>query len=140
MKKILLFLALGLTCARADTLLVSDFSNFAPGAYSQSFDGPWSELTAQSGATTFAIGDFGNGAPSGNIGNGFMQWLGDTPQDWSTYAYVTLDGFAAAGNQTATVNLYLEDINGANATLTQFALGDFASGLTSVTLSLLGGG
>jgi len=121
--------------AHAQSLLLSDFSSFTPGYYSQAFDGAWSEATALSGPTSFTIADFGNGTPSDSAGNAFIQWLGDTPQDWSQYASIELTGAALAGNSATTLNFYLEDAFG-HSSLTAFSLGDFSLGLTTVTAAL----
>lgn len=118
--------------AQADTLLLSDFSDFAPDTYLYTGTGQWSEATAQSGATSFTIGDFGAGTPTAAYGNAFVQWLGETPQDWSSFTYVNLAGAVFTGNAAATINFYIED-NQFHTALTAFTLADFAAGLTTVS-------
>lgn len=118
--------ALG-SVAHAQPLELSDFSSFTPGYFSAGFDGPWSPETSLSGPTSFTIADFGLGTPSGSAGNAFIQWLGDTPQDWSAFSQVGLTGRTLQGNLTPTLNFYLEDAAG-NSSLTPFALLDFAAG------------
>lgn len=139
MKRLLLILTLSVSAGaiHAQSLLLSDFSNFLPSAYSTSFDGgPWSELTTASGPTAFTIGDFGNGSPSGSLGNGFTQWLGDTPQNWSAYARVELTGFTLPSNHTPSLRFYVEDFDGANSASTAFNLADFSGGLTTVVVPI----
>lgn len=138
MKKLLFLFALACSGARAVTLDVSDFSNFSVGFYSDSGVGSWSDSTAEAGATAFTIGDFGAGAPGGFVGNGFIQWLGDTPQDWSAFSHVALAGFAPAANATPFLNFYIEDVN-TNSSITQFDLTSFTSGLTSLSTMLTPG-
>jgi len=138
MKRFLLLLAvaLGATAAHAQ-LVLSDFSNFTPDAYSQSFPvdaTSWSSLTAQSGPTSFTIGDFGSGAPSGALGNGFYQFLA-TPADWSGYTTVTLTGLTAPANATPYLYFQVQDENFSSA-VTAFALTDFSGGTATVTVPL----
>ncbi|AHF92197.1 glycosyltransferase family 1 [Opitutaceae bacterium TAV5] len=136
MKRLLLLLTLGATCASAETLLVSDFSGFTAGYYTEAFDGPWSEATALSGATDFTIGDFGSGTPSGAAGNGFIQELASGPQDWSGYVTLSLTGFASLTNGTDQLFFRAEDINGDASLVAAFDLSLFADGATTVSVSL----
>ncbi len=131
-------LALGLS-TRADTTQLSDFSNFTPGAYFYTDSGRWSADTARSDTTTFSIGNFGSDTPRAANGNGFYQWLGDTPQDWSQLGYVNLTGVALASNAATTINFYIED-NNFQTSLTAFTLADFASGLSTVSKQIDFGG
>src|SRR5688572_26172044 len=110
MKRLVLLLAVvTATSAAHAQLILSNFSAFTPDYYSQPFPADstsWSPLTAQSGATAFTIGDFGSGAPSGAIGNGFISFL-PAATDWSAYTSVTLRGFAAQTNATPSLSFYL---------------------------------
>jgi hypothetical protein len=143
MKRLLLILlALSASIANAQ-LILSNFSSFTPDYYSQPFPADstsWSELTAQSGATTFAIGSFGNGSAGGAIGNGFINFL-SVATDWSAYTSVTLSGFASQANATPSLSFYLEDENVSSA-LSTFTLADFGFGPNStdvtIPLSFLG--
>jgi PEP-CTERM motif len=145
MKTILLTAALLLSVGAVhaqSSLLLSDFSNFSDPStiyYSQAFDGPWSETTALAGPTSLAIGDFGQGTPSGASGNGFIKWLGDTPQDWTAYSYINLTGFAPAANQTTYLRFYIEDTEFNTSASAWFNLADFATGPTTVSLPFAGG-
>jgi hypothetical protein len=138
MKTILGLFVAGLlaTAAQAQSLLLSDFSSshFVVDSYIVASEGPWSDATASYGATSFSIGDFGNGTPSGHYGNGFMQYLGDTPQDWTAFSSLELTGTTLASNATATLGFYMEDVAG-ESSLTTFALSDFVNGAT-VLISL----
>jgi hypothetical protein len=128
MKRLIVLLLLATSVAHAQ-LLLSDFSSFTPDAYSQPFPADstsWSALTAQSGAATFTVGDFGAGAPGGAIGNGFIEFL-SAPADWTDYASVVLRGFAAAANATPSLWFYVEDENLSSA-LTPFSLASFGTG------------
>lgn len=141
MKKILFLLALvGGTAHAAVTLEVSDFSNFYDPATvfisSSGTAGSWTETTVQSGATDFTVGNFGAGQPSGEIGNGIIKWLGETPQDWSAFSYLNLSGLALPENTTPFLNFYIEDVNMNASTLTQIDLSGFTSGLTTLSFAL----
>lgn len=129
---LILLAALALSSvASAQSVVLSDFSNFTPSAYFFSFSGAWSEDTAHSGATSFSIGDFGSGAPTAANGNGFYQWLGSTPQDWSQISYANLTGASLADNAATSIEFYVEDVNGSWG-LTSFNLVDFVT-LTTVS-------
>lgn len=142
MKKLLL-LAFTAVCLQADTLALSDFSNFAPSLLVQPqpvnpADGPWLDSTAQSGPTAYTIGDFGAGAPSGMGGNGFFQYL-DVPADWSTFSFLTLTGFAAGTNATPFLSFYMEDADANSSSINVFDLADFTSaGAISLALDWSG--
>lgn len=142
MKKLLLLLTLTVGCLQASTLLVSDFSSFAPLLIQPQplnpADGPWSEATALAGATDYAIGDFGTGTPSGLIGNGFIQYL-SAAEDWSSFSYLTLTGSTASSNATPFLSFYLEDANLNVSSVNVFDLVGFAGGATvSLLLDLSG--
>lgn len=139
MKYLVSLLAAALATAAAHAeLVVSDFSHFTPNEYSGAFDGgPWSELTAVSGAETFTIDDFGSGAPSGAIGNRFVSFL-DAPQDWSQFTTVTLHGTPTSGNETAHLYLYFEDATFSFTSGIQFDLANFSDGEESVALDFGG--
>jgi hypothetical protein len=103
---------------------LSDFSNFTPNAYG----GSWSSATAASGATRFAIGNFGSGSPQ-NDGSFFVS-LGGT-EDWSSFSTIYLSGFAGAegaqsANAATTLNFYVEDVNG-NIGTSAFPLSIFSA-------------
>lgn len=146
MKRLLCLLALCAGTLHAQLITLSDFSNFTPGYYSQPFPADntsWSELTSQSGPTSFSIGDFGSGAAGGAIGNGFIEFL-PTESDWSAYTSVTLQGVGSLFNQTPTLFFYVESVvmvDGADeitTALTAFDLTDFDAqiGLLSVVAPL----
>jgi hypothetical protein len=139
MKRFLFLLAVAATAATTRAqMVVSTFSIFAPDEYSGAFDGgPWSDLTAESGAGVFTIGDFGNGVPSGNMGNRFVSFLA-APQDWSQFTSVILHGTTSAANQTPNLYLYLEDVNLGSSSWTQFDLTSFGDGVESVALDFTG--
>lgn len=125
--------------SQAESLLLSDFSNFydpATVTLSGSFyDGPWSVDTTLSGPTSFTIADFGHGTPSASSGNAFIKWLGNETQDWSAYTTIELTGLTLAGNATATLNFQIEDANGFFA-LTSFNLADFVGGISTVSVAI----
>ena len=137
MKRLLFPFLIAASAAHAQ-LLVSNFSGFTPDYYSQPFPADatsWSPLTAQSGATAFTLGDFGQGSPGGTIGNGFIEFLA-SPADWSAYTTVTLRGFTAASNATPSLAFYVEDEN-ASAAVSVFALSAFGTNLfMDVTIPL----
>lgn len=136
MKRLMLLLALTATVAHAQ-LILSNFSSYTPDYYSQPFPADstsWSSLTAQSGANTFAVGNVGNGAPSGAIGNGFISFL-PAAVDWSAYTSVTLRGFASQTNATPSLSFYLEDENVSSA-LSTFSLADFGFGPNSTDVTI----
>jgi len=141
MKSIFALFLAGALCAsaQAQSLLLSDFSSFTPGYFSQGFEGPWSDATSFSGPSSFSIADFGNGTPTDSVGNAFIQWLGETPQDWTGFSQVVLSGNTLTGNVAANLNFYVEDISGQTA-LTAFSLTDFSHGLSTVSAELNLGG
>lgn len=145
MKRLLLLLALATSSMPAATLLVSDFGDtelFTPPLLQPQpvnpADGPWTELTAQSGTTSYTIGDFGQGTPSGLIGNGFLQFLA-APVDWSSFGFISLTGSLAATNATPFLYFYVEDSSANSSSLTAIDLAGF-SGSTTVSTALLFGG
>ena len=138
MKNVLILLALTVVGSiHAQVLTLSNFSNFAVGATSQSSDGPWSDATFRSDPTTFSIGNFGHGTPSGNVENGFIQWLG-SGQNWSTYQFLNVTGAVGATNATQKLNFYMEDSTG-DVSVTSFNLSLFTTNLGTIAIPLLFG-
>jgi hypothetical protein len=127
-------LALG-SAAPAAPLVLSDFSNFSVDYYAYTGSGEWSNNTAAIGSSTFTIADFGNGAPTSANGNGFIQWLGDTPQDWSSYAFVNLTGATFAGNAADAFDFYIEASDGSKA-LTTITFDHFSPTLSTASFAL----
>lgn len=139
MKRLLLLLVLAAAAAHAQVSNLSDFSNFSVGAFSQADHGAWSDQTSQSGPTSFKIADLGQGTPSGELGNAFIQWI-PVAQNWAAYHYVSLTGAVTASNVTPKLNFYIEDLDGNNSVLSHFDLSTFSANLSTVTVPLSFGG
>jgi len=68
MKRLLLLL-LSAPAAHA-ALLLNDFNSLTTLPYNSSFDGEWSDATAQFNLSSATIANFGSGTPTGDAGNG----------------------------------------------------------------------
>ncbi|PTY00717.1 hypothetical protein DB345_00115 [Spartobacteria bacterium LR76] len=116
-----LLVVVGICPLRAQ--IISDFSSFTPSWYSPG----WSSNVAHSGASSFAIGNFGNGQPLND--GGFGVWLGEMGLDWSGYTHIYLSGIAVAGvasNATTSFNFFLMDAD-SNMAIVFFDTADFAT-------------
>jgi len=103
--------------------IISDFSNFTPSWYSPG----WDESVAESGPSSFAIGNFGNGQPVDD--GGFGVWLGEAGLDWSGYTHIYLTGVAVAGlapNVATSFNFFLIDAD-FNTAIVTFDMSDFTT-------------